>query len=187
MSSISNFVAGDYTLCQNIACRAAIHKKEIRCENCGFYQEKPTNSNYKPTNPKDRAATSRLDLTVFPDTAVAYGALALTEGDLKYGAYNFRVAGVLASIYVAALNRHVAKWFNGEDEDPKTGVPHLANAIACLGVLIDAIVAGKLKDDRPPKSDVAGLLASFEEKVKHLQELFPNPPGRYTNDKSQAS
>ena len=133
----------------------------------------------KPTNPKDRVATARLDLSLFPDTAVIYGALAMTEGDLKYGGYNYRPAGVLSSVYVAACRRHLAKWYNGEDNDSKTGVPHLASAIACLAVLIDSIESGNINYDRPPRVDVASLLTEMEEKVKHLQELFPNGPQRF--------
>lgn len=135
----------------------------------------------KPTNPKDSAATDRLDLTLFPDTAVAYGALAFTEGDLKYGAYNWRVAGVAASVYVAALRRHVAKWYNGEDFDPDTGVPHLANAIACIAVLIDAGECGCLNDDRPPRHpSPASLFERMRQRVRDLQGKFINGPGRYT-------
>lgn len=139
----------------------------------------------KDTNPKDKAASTRLDFSVWPTSASAYGALAMTEGDYKYGAYNYRIAGVQASIYISALNRHVAKWYNGEDNDPKTGVPHLANAIACLGVLIDAIVSKKLVDDRPPAQDMGRLLADMELKVQKLQEVFPpaQGPGRYTEIK----
>jgi hypothetical protein len=135
---------------------------------------------FKPTNPKDKIAISKLDMSLFPTTAVAYGALAMTEGDLKYGGYNYRPGGVLSSVYVAALERHIAKWFNGEEEDPETGVPHLANALACVAILIDSKECGVLKDDRPPKVDMAGLLKRFQEKVKKLQEKFPNGPNRYT-------
>ena len=93
----------------------------------------------KLSNPKDRIATTRLDLSLFPMTAVVYGALAFVEGDLKYGGFNWRVAGVSVSTYVAALLRHVSKWYNGELEDNVTGVPHLASAIACLSVIIVVI------------------------------------------------
>jgi hypothetical protein len=134
----------------------------------------------KPTNPKDRAATTRLDLSNFPDTAVAYGALAMTEGGQKYGEYNYRVAGVQAHVYVAACRRHLAKWWNGEECDPKTEVPHLANAIACLAVLIDAYVCGVLNDDRPPVAPVAELLAWSETRVAHLQSEFPSKQPRHT-------
>ena len=137
-------------------------------------------SDLKPTNPKDRAANHRLDLSLFPTTALAYGALAMTEGDSKYGGYNYRVGGVLASVYVAALFRHVSKWYNGELADPKTKVPHLASAIACLAVLVDAIEVGVLKDDRPPKVDMGKLLNEFEKIVEHLHEIFPDGPERFT-------
>jgi len=152
------------------------------CPQCGILKSEIDRklSDTKPTNHKDRAATTRLDISVFPDTAVAYGALAMTEGDYKYGAYNYRVAGVLASVYYSACRRHLGKWFNGEDTDPKTGVHHLANALACIAVLIDAIEANKLKDDRPPRVDLAGLLTRMEEDVARLQKLFPDGPGRYT-------
>ena len=137
-------------------------------------------TDFKPTNPKDRAATSRIDLTLFPDTAVAYGALAMTEGDLKYGGFNYRPAGVLASVYVAAARRHLAKWYNGENEDPKTGVPHLASVLGCIAVIVDSVEAGVLQDDRPPVVDVGGLCNRLEEKVKFLQNLYPEGPARYT-------
>lgn len=134
----------------------------------------------KETNPKDKLATSRLDLSLFPATARAYGALAMTEGDLKYGGYNYRTAGVKVSIYYAAANRHLDKWFNGEWADSKTQVPHLASALACIGVIIDGIECGNVTDDRPPTCNIASLLDDMEGKVKHLQKLFPDGPGRHT-------
>lgn len=143
--------------------------------------EEPTHK--KPTNPKDRAAVSKPDLSLFPDTAVLHGALAMIEGDAKYGGYNYRVGGVLASVYVAACRRHLAAWFNGEDEDPDSHVHHLGNALACIAVLIDAMECGVLRDDRPPKCNVAQLTRSFVEKVKHLQKLYPDGPERYTEEK----
>jgi hypothetical protein len=134
----------------------------------------------KPTNPKDRAATSRLDLSLFPQTAIIYGALGMTEGDAKYGGYNYRVGGVLFSVYVAACLRHITKCYNGEWADPKTKVPHVASAIACLAIIVDANECGVLKDDRPPKANVGRLLDECEYLVGSLHKLFPNGPGRYT-------
>jgi len=135
-------------------------------------------------NPKDRIAMSagRLDLSLFPQTAIIYGALGMTEGDAKYAGYNYRVAGVRASTYIAAGMRHRFKWYGGEWADPKTKVPHLASAISADAILIDAIECGKLIDDRPPimGGDVAGLLTRFEEIVKHLYTIFPDGPARYT-------
>ena len=132
----------------------------------------------KQTNPKDGAATNRLDLSLFPTSAKAYGALAMTEGHLKYGGFNYRDIGVLASVYYAALNRHMDKWFNGEECDPKTNVPHLASAIACVAVLIDAIEQNNLNDDRPPKQSV-DVYNRFEKIVEHLHGICPGRIARF--------
>lgn len=137
-------------------------------------------SDFKPTNPKDRLATSRLDLSLFPDTAVAYGALGMTEGDSKYGGYNYRVGGVLASVYYAAARRHLADWFNGENIDRKTQVPHLASAIACIAILVDAVECNVLRDDRPPKCNYRKILTEAEALVESLHRMFPDGPARFT-------
>lgn len=133
----------------------------------------------KQTNPKDRAATHRLDMSLVPFSAIAYTALALTEGDCKYGGYNWRDAGVSFNVYVAATMRHWGKLYSGEWADPVTHVPHLASIAADASVIIDAYESGKLIDDRPPKQDHARLLAEFEGIVKHLHELYPNGPPRH--------
>lgn len=134
----------------------------------------------KPTNPKDRAATHRLDLTLFPETARVFGALAMTEGDSKYGGFNYRAAGVNISTYVAALGRHMGKYYDrGEWADEKTGVPHLANALACIAVLIDGHVHNNIKDDRPPK--IQGDLYVWAESLSEkLHKMFPEGPERIT-------
>ena len=126
----------------------------------------------KPTNPKDMAATARLPLYLVPDTLKAFAALAFAEGAAKYGAYNWRRAGVLSSVYISAAERHLAAWKNGEEADPKTGVPHLASAIASICIIMDADLCGKLTDDRPPAAPIAQLQRALEDKVGHIQRLF---------------
>lgn len=125
----------------------------------------------KATNPKEAIGSAKLDLSVVPDTMQAYAATAFTEGALKYGSYNWRVAGVRASTYIAACRRHMAKWWNGERCDPRTKVHHLASSMACLAIVLDAEVVGKLNDDRPPKADMDALIVSLEGTVAHLKEL----------------
>lgn len=131
----------------------------------------------KETNPKDGAASDKLDLSLFPSSAIAYGALAFVEGDQKYGGYNWRRAGVRASVYVAAAQRHLHKWWNGEECDPVSGVPHLANALACLAVLIDATEQKNLNDDRPPAQSTE-LYERFQRIVHHLRQVFPRAAER---------
>lgn len=108
----------------------------------------------KNGNPKDAVGCKKLPLDLVPDTAVAHQAAAHLHGALKYGPYNWRVAGVRSSIYVAACRRHVAAWWNGEDEDPESGLNHLAHALACLNIILDAEECDKLNDDRPTPAPV---------------------------------
>lgn len=102
----------------------------------------------KETNPKDLVGINKAPLHLFPTTARMYGCLAFLEGALKYGRTNYRVSGVKASIYYDALNRHMDSWFEGEDIDEESGLPHLAKAIACIAILIEAVEAKNLNDDR---------------------------------------
>lgn len=141
-----------------------------------------SNKTDKDTNPKDAIATNKLPLGVVPDTVIAYASLAWLEGMLKYGKYNWRIAGVRASIYHDALQRHRLSYWNGEWADPKTGVPHLASIIACAGILLEAHLIGKLTDDRPPTCHaLVDLVRNSEERVITLKDLFKDHhPHQYT-------
>lgn len=135
----------------------------------------------KPTNPKDLLGAGKLPMDLVPDTINAEVALSFLEGALKYGRFNWRVAGVRSSIYAAAMRRHQAKWWNGQDEDPKTRVKHLASIIACAGILLDAELCNKLNDDRPPAVNMDSLIDGMDEKVAHLKQLFSeHSPKQYT-------
>jgi hypothetical protein len=137
----------------------------------------------KPTNPKDAIGTNKVNLGLFPDTARIAGALAFTEGALKYGRYNWRVAGVRASIYKDALDRHMSQWWNGEDMDGDSQMSHLFKALACIAVLIDSQVCGKLTDDRPPRAPVTALLNAGTAITELLHDRYGHvQPQQYTID-----
>jgi hypothetical protein len=132
---------------------------------------KPSN----PDNPKDRIAGTKLPSGLCPDTAIVHLTLAFLEGALKYGRYNWRIAGVSASVYNDALERHRKKWWNGQDRDPGTRVHHLANLMACAAIMLDAELYGMLNDDRPPCPDpdaMADLIDKQSELVVHLKKMF---------------
>jgi hypothetical protein len=140
----------------------------------------------KPTNPKDRAAVHKLPLGLVPGSMKVFAALAFTEGDAKYGGYNWREAGVLASVYRDAMERHLESWWNGEDADPKTGIPHLASVLACAAILLDAGLAGKLEDDRPPSVPMGDLIRHLEEDVKRVREIFAEHSPRRATERDRA-
>lgn len=128
--------------------------------------------NDKPSNPKDLIGSNKLPLGLVPGTTLAYLALGHCEGHIKYGLVNWREAGVKWSIYRDALVRHVMKYDGGEDEDLETLVPHLANAITCLSIVIDAKECGKLIDDRPKSNPISDLIDRFSKKFVYLKKLF---------------
>lgn len=110
---------------------------------------------------------------IVPASVTAYASLAWLEGKVKYGGVNWRNAGVRASIYLDAMQRHFAKYNDGgEWADPETHVPHLASIIACAGIILDAQLAGKLTDDRPKSQpELPKLIDELSEVVAHLKEL----------------
>lgn len=138
----------------------------------------------KQTNPKDSIGSTKLHVGLVPDSLVTAAAMAFTEGAAKYGRYNWRIAGVRASIYHDALRRHLAKWWNGEDVDRQTGVPHLASVAACAAILIDADLLGKLTDDRPPSAPETDDITAAEVVATGVKQLFAkhNPKQWTIND-----
>ena len=115
------------------------------------------------TNPKDRIGAHKPPLDLIPPAAEILESVVMGLGARKYGPYNWRSASVKATIYVAAARRHLAQWLDGQDEDPESGVSHLAHARACLGILLDAIATKHWIDDRPPPGVAAELMAQFTE------------------------
>jgi len=140
----------------------------------------------KQTNPKDAIGATKLPLHLIPSSAMGYLSLAFLEGACKYGKYNWRVAGVRATIYADAAERHLKKWLDGEDSDPKTGVSHLASVMACCAIIIDAACVGKLTDDRPPRMATGRLYDDLIANVSHLKELFKDyDPVQWTEERAR--
>jgi hypothetical protein len=144
-------------------------------------------TDYKPTNPKDAAGTARSALHALPIVALVEEALALLEGALKYGANNWTVEGVRASVYVSACARHLFKWFFGQTRDATTNVHHLASARACLGILLDAEARKVLTDDRPPSlPELDALFTNAENVARNLFKLYGDTkPRNFTIEDSK--
>lgn len=136
-----------------------------------FQHEGPPADGKKASNPKDIIGAGKAPLELVPDTLRVAASMAFLEGALKYGRFNWRLAGVRASIYKAALDRHMASWWNGEDIDAQSGLPHLWKAAACIAILIDSKEAGKLTDDRPPALDLTAMIDGLERDIARLKAL----------------
>lgn len=114
------------------------------------------------SNPKQLYSDKKLPLHLVPPAATAYIALGLRDGAQKYGPWNWREHPVEVMTYVGALKRHIDAWVDGEELAPDSKKPHLANAIAGLAILIDAIESGCAIDNRPPAGGGPNVLKKYE-------------------------
>lgn len=119
------------------------------------------------TNPKDVLGVKKVQLNLVPASSIIYQALAMEDGAKKYGPYNWRENKVIASIYVAAAMRHLQQWHDGEELAEDSKKPHLAHALACLGIIVDAIETGNIVDDRPLPGAATALIAKWEKKPEN--------------------
>jgi hypothetical protein len=136
----------------------------------------------KETNPKDACGIKKAPLSCAPLPVLMELGCAMHEGAMKYGRHNYRAIGVRASVYFDAAIRHLFSWWEGEDIDPDSGVPHIVKAMACLAVIRDAQFQGKCTDDRPPRSP-CGWIKELNEKAGVLVDRYPNPPAPYVEQR----
>jgi hypothetical protein len=134
----------------------------------------------KDTNPKDAVGIRKVPMSTVPSQPVMEMALAMLEGGIKYGRHNYRVAGVRASVYYDAAHRHLTAWWEGQDIDPDSGLPHLAKAMACLCVIRDSVIRGNWVDDRPPAMPDNWQVA-LNKKAGDLLDHLPPAKAAYTN------
>ena len=132
----------------------------------------------KPSNPKDALGIRKVPFSTLSAPVLAEMAVGMLEGALKYGRHNYRVIGVKASVYYDATKRHLEAWWEGEDIDPESGLPHLVKAMTSLMVLRDAQLRGKATDDRPPGT--VGFISYLNGLVAKLLERYPKPEAAFT-------
>lgn len=118
----------------------------------------------RSSNPKDIIGIKKPRLSLIPPSALIYESLAMGDGAVKYGPYNWRDKKVLLSVYIDALKRHVDSFWDGEFLTRDSGVPHLGAARACLGIIIDALETGCLMDDRPIPGKASDLIDRYTKK-----------------------
>lgn len=127
----------------------------------------------KESNPKDAIGVTKVPYSTLSGPVIAEMAVGMLEGALKYGRHNYRAIGVRASVYYDATRRHLDGWWEGEDIDPDSGLSHITKALTSLAVLRDAMIRGKMEDDRP--QGTVGFLAKLNLKVKELLATYTNP------------
>lgn len=108
----------------------------------------------------------RWDLVPFD--AVNEVAKVLTFGAEKYESRNWEL-GMDWSRAFGAAQRHLTRWFHGQDKDKETELTHLASACCCLFFLLSWEIRKVGNDDRP-KLDPKVL--QHMDDVDFMQNLF---------------
>lgn len=115
---------------------------------------------YPDDNPKTAIGTKKPPVSVVPPVAVFHLGQAMKDGKEKYGLMNWREKRVSSSVYFDAAMRHLMSWWDGEDRASDSGVHHLAHAMACMAILLDAESIGKLNDDRPLPGNLPAFITA---------------------------
>ena len=100
-------------------------------------------------NPKTQYGLAKPGLSKVPPLALLAVGEVMSKGAAKYGPMNWRTDPVSSSTYYDAAMRHLTAWWDGQNNDPETGLPHLAHAAANMCILLDAFSGPWLLDDRP--------------------------------------
>ena len=143
----------------------------------------PDVTTIKASNPKDAIGIKKVPQSVLPSGPIMEMGLGMMEGALKYGAHNYRAIGVRASVYYDAAERHLKAFWEGEDIDPDSGLPHIVKAMCCLCVLRDSQIINNWVDDRPP-SYPDGWQSKMNEAAGKLIDKYPNPKEAFVKDKN---
>lgn len=133
----------------------------------------------KLTNPKDLVGIRKVPASCLSAAFKLGVSLGMMEGARKYGRHNYRQAGVAASVYYDAANRHLDAFWEGQDIDPDSGLHHLLKAAASIAVLYDGIIYRNWTDDRPPALP-EGWLADLNERASVLIDKYPTPKAPVT-------
>lgn len=142
-------------------------------ESCEKAHARATVGDAPDGNPKTRFGLLKTPMHLLPVPALTSMAEVFRLGAKKYGPYNWRKDRVSASVYYAAAMRHMMAWWEGEDIDQESGQPHLAHAMDCFAIVIDAGHYDMLNDDRPNVDKTNERLANF---IEGLAALNPDKP-----------
>lgn len=134
-------------------------------------KEKSAIDGHRPdSNPKSALGIKKAPIHLVSPISILHEAMAMAEGGMKYGPYNYRVDKVAATVYIAAGMRHMLDWSMGEDKTKDSKLHPLAHAKACCGIILDAEANGSLIDDRFKSPAYAELVEEMEAMLPLMAE-----------------
>ncbi len=120
-----------------------------------FYEHDPVRHTSVQGGVKDNVNKPRLDL--IPSAPLFRAGEVLAFGAKKYKPHNWRLGLSWLETY-GSLQRHLAAWLDGEDDDPESGYHHLAHAVCQMLFLAEFVFRGTGTDDRfvslPPEESM---------------------------------
>lgn len=126
-------------------------------------------------NPKTRLGQKKPSITAIPPTALFHLAMAMMDGERKYGLHNWKEKDVPARIYIDAAVRHLLAWADGEEIADDSKCHHVAHAMACCCIILDAMEQGCLIDDRSIPGKTSEVLKRLQRQLEGKPTLQPNP------------
>lgn len=91
--------------------------------------------------------TGKPDLSLLPKSAKDGIARAFMYGEQKYGRYNY-LGGMDWTRVIAAADRHLTAFNDGQDIDDESKLNHLFHAGACISMLIEYYTKNLGNDNR---------------------------------------
>lgn len=110
-----------------------------------FYESNPERHTSVHGGVKDNVNKPRLDL--IPSLPLFKAGEVLAFGARKYKPHNWRLGLSWLETY-GSLQRHLAAWLDGEDNDRESGYHHLAHAVCQMLFLAEFVFRGTGTDDR---------------------------------------
>jgi len=128
--------------------------------------EKVTIKESLTVDPKQSCAMKKLTFDTIPITLKLIAQKGCQSGADKYGPYNWlrlESDNMSMNTYLNAVERHLMLYRAGQDYTSDTNIHNLDSIICGLAVLRDAMIFGKVKDDRNKLS---------EEQIKTLESII---------------
>lgn len=137
-------------------------------------------------DPKKSQADKKLGFDSVPITLKVLASPANQSGADKYGAWNWlklEDGSMSLNTYLNALERHLTLFRAGQDYTSDTNIHNLDSMIAGLAVVRDAMIFGKVNDDRvklsPEQIEVLERLINKEEEESEDSYVNEESVGTY--------
>lgn len=102
----------------------------------------------EPPRQAMKASAGKVMLHLLPPAALCDIARVREFGAAKYAPWDWTI-GRNWTDYFDAVMRHMLAWQTGEDNDPESGLPHLAHAACTLTFMLEFARSGAGLDNRP--------------------------------------